>query len=84
MVELLYFAWVRERIGLPGERVEPPVEVTDVRGLIAWLAGRSAGHQAALGDAHGVRVAVDQRFASLDAPLDGVREVALFPPVTGG
>ena len=83
-MEILYFAWVRERIGLDREEVDPPTEVKDVAGLIAWLAARSPGHASALGNPACLRAAVDQKFANPDAPIAGAHEVALFPPVTGG
>jgi len=83
-VEILYFAWVRERIGADHEEIDPPADIVDVRGLIRWLATRSAGHEAALQDQACLRAAVDQKFVGLDAPLGGAREVAIFPPVTGG
>lgn len=81
---MLYFAWVREAIGTGAERVDPPAEVANVSDLIDWLARRSAGHAQAFADRARLRAAVDQRFVPLDATLDGAREVALFPPVTGG
>lgn len=81
---LLYFAWVRERIGTGTEDVEPPPEVTTVADLLDWLATRSPGHAAALADRSAIRVAVDEDFARPDAPLGAAREVAIFPPVTGG
>ena len=84
MVRLLYFAWVRERIGLDGETVEPPADVADVAGLISWLAGRGGGHAEAFAEPGRLRAAVDQAFVALDAPIAGAREIALFPPVTGG
>ena len=83
-IELLYFAWVREAIGRDGERVDPPAGVTDVAGLIAWLAARGGGYAEALGDQSRLRAAIDQVFVPLDAPLAGARELAIFPPVTGG
>lgn len=83
-MELLYFAWVRDAIGLDGETVSPPAEIVTVAGLIGWLKGRSAGHAAAFADPARLRAAVDQRFADADASIVGAREVALFPPVTGG
>lgn len=83
-MDILYFAWVRERIGLDREEVDPPAEVTDVAGLIAWLATRSPGHASALGDPTCLRAAIDQKFAGSDALITGAYEVALFPPVTGG
>jgi molybdopterin synthase sulfur carrier subunit len=83
-IDILYFAWVRERIGLDGESVTPPVDVTDVAGLIDWLATRSREHEAALADRARIRAAVDSAFAMPDTSIVGAREVALFPPVTGG
>jgi molybdopterin synthase sulfur carrier subunit len=83
-IELLYFAWVREAIGCDGERVEPPIEVTDVAGLIAWLAARGGGYAAALANPDKLRAAIDQVFVPLDAAIAGARELAIFPPVTGG
>ena len=83
-IDMLYFAWVRERIGRGAETVTPPAEVATVSALIDWLATLSDGHAAALGDRERLRAAVDQRFVHLDVSLADSREVALFPPVTGG
>ena len=83
-MQVLYFAWVRERIGFGAETVEPPVGLADVASLIVWLADRSDGHRAALGEPDQLRAAVDGTFVTLDAPIDGAGEVAIFPPVTGG
>ncbi|WP_448661696.1 molybdopterin converting factor subunit 1 [Sphingomonas sp. CJ20] len=83
-IAVLYFAWVRERVGTGQEAVDPPEAVVTVADLIAWLAGRSPGHAEAFADPARLRAAIDQRFVALDAPLGGAREVALFPPVTGG
>lgn len=84
MIDLLYFAWVREAIGTGGERVDPPEAVRTVGDLIGWLSQRSDGHAAAFADRARLRAAIDQRFVALDAPLGSAREVAIFPPVTGG
>lgn len=83
-LDILYFAWVRESVGVPSERVEPPAGVVDVTGLIGWLAGRSEGHARAFADIGRLRAAVDQAFVGLDASIVGAREIAIFPPVTGG
>lgn len=83
-IEMLYFAWVREMIGVGTEQVEPPAEVTTVAGLIDWLSGKGEGYAAAFVDSRRLRAAIDQRFVSLDAVLGQAREVAIFPPVTGG
>ena len=81
---MLYFAWVREAIGVGAERVDPPASVSNVSDLITWLAGRGEGYARAFADPARLRAAVDQRFVPLDATLGAAREVAIFPPVTGG
>ncbi len=83
-MHLLYFAWVRQKVGMAEEAVSPPAEVRDVAGLIAWLATRSPGHAAAFADPRQVRAAVNQDFATPDQPVAPGDEVAFFPPVTGG
>jgi molybdopterin synthase sulfur carrier subunit len=83
-LELLYFAWVREAIGRDGEQVDPPSEVGNVAELIAWLAARGGGYAEALANPDKLRAAIDQLFVPLDAPIVGAREIAIFPPVTGG
>lgn len=83
-MELLYFAWVRERIGTAGESLDPPVEVRSVADLLDWLAARSPGHAEALADRSAVRVAVDAEFAGSATLVTGAAEIAIFPPVTGG
>lgn len=81
-LDVLYFAWLRERIGAPRERVE--TNAATVTALVAELAARGERHAAALADLRAVRVAVDQQLADMDTPLSGAREVAFFPPMTGG
>ena len=83
-MRILYFAWVRQKVGMAEEEVSPPPEVRDVAGLVAWLAARSPGHAAAFAQAKQVRAAVNQEFASPEAPVGAGDEVAFFPPVTGG
>lgn len=83
-LDLLYFAWVRETVGTGAEQVDPPGDVVTVGALLDWLAKDSAAHEAAFADRARLRAAVDQRFAGLDASIVGAREVAIFPPVTGG
>ena len=82
MIEVLYFAWVRERVGVPRERIE--TSAATVMALIAELRAREERYDWAFGDLTSLRVAVDQELSSFDAPLDGVRELAFFPPMTGG
>ncbi|MGH1354510.1 MAG: molybdopterin converting factor subunit 1 [Thalassovita sp.] len=80
--DVVYFAWVRERIGLPSEQVESAA--TNVSDLITELSAREPRYAAAFADLSAIRVALDQDLSHFDAPLAGVREVALFPPMTGG
>lgn len=81
-MDVLYFAWVRERIGLPRETVQ--TDATTVQGLIDELRAREARYDMAFSDLSALRVAVDQELADWDTPLSGAREVAFFPPMTGG
>jgi molybdopterin synthase sulfur carrier subunit len=83
-MKVLYFAWLRQKIGLAEEEVAPPDRVRDVAGLIDWLAARSPGHAEAFANRAVVRCAVNQDFAGPDAPVRAGDEVAFFPPVTGG
>ncbi|MDB5704395.1 MAG: molybdopterin synthase sulfur carrier subunit [Sphingomonas bacterium] len=83
-VELLYFSWVREAIGTGSETLDLPADLATVADLIDWLATRSDGHARAFADRGRLRAAVDQLFVGLDVPLGIPREVAIFPPVTGG
>lgn len=81
-MDVLYFAWVRERIGLPKERIE--TSAATVADLVEELRGREDRYAAAFADLSALRVALDQELSDFDAPLDGVREIAFFPPMTGG
>lgn len=81
-MDVLYFAWVRERIGVPREQVE--TQARTVNDLVAELRSREDRYAAAFADLSALRVAVDQELADFDAALDGAREVAFFPPMTGG
>ncbi len=81
-LDVVYFAWVRERIGLGREAVE--TEAHDVAGLVGELAAREERYALAFSDLSALRVAVDQELCDFDAPLAGAREVAFFPPMTGG
>jgi len=81
-IEVLYFAWVRERIGIAREQVE--TGAATVADLIEELKAREERYAAAFADVSALRVAVDQELCEFDAPLAGAREVAFFPPMTGG
>ena len=82
MIDVLYFAWVRERIGLPKERIE--TGAATVADLVEELKAREERYAVAFADVSALRVAVDQELTDFDAPLSGAREVAFFPPMTGG
>ena len=81
-LNVLYFAWVRERIGLPKEKVE--TGAATVMELVEELRAREERYAMAFSDLTALRVAVDQELTEFDAPLNGAREVAFFPPMTGG
>jgi sulfur-carrier protein len=83
-VKLLYFAWLRARIGQAEEELAVPAEVRDVAGLLEWLRGRGGGYAEALRDLSVIRVAVNQDYVGRDHPIRAGDEVALFPPMTGG
>ena len=83
-MKIRYFAWMKRRVGLGEEEVTPPPTVTTVADLVAWLRTRSPGHAEALAEGAAFGAAVDQRTAPFDAPIAGAREVAFFPPFTGG
>jgi len=82
--KLIYFAWVRERIGKPQEQVTLPETVRTVKDLLAFLKERGDGYEAALRLPDVIRVAIDQEHVGHDAAIAGAREIALFPPMTGG
>lgn len=83
-IDLLYFAWVRESVGRDGETVDPPPQVATLADLLDWLAASSEPHASAFADRARLRAAIDQRFVPLDTAIAGAREIAIFPPVTGG
>lgn len=83
-VELHYYAWVRERMGCDKERMVLPDTLANVADLLDWLAARNAAGAAAFAEPGRIRAAVDGVMAGHDAAVSGAREIALFPPVTGG
>ena len=80
----MYFAWVRERIGRSEEELDPPPGVATVSDLIAWLSGRGEGYAHAFEKPSTVRAALDKVHARPETPIAGAKEVAFFPPMTGG
>jgi molybdopterin synthase sulfur carrier subunit len=83
-MKLLYFAWLRSKVGLHEEEISPPESVSDVASLIDWLKTRGPNYAEALANSAVVRVAVNQEYALPTQPIRAGDEVALFPPVTGG
>ncbi len=83
-VKLLYFAWVRERVGKTEEVVELPAGVRTVRDLVGWLSGRGEEYAHAFENPKVVRAAIDRAHARPEAAVAGAREIAFFPPMTGG
>ncbi|HMM63179.1 MAG TPA: molybdopterin converting factor subunit 1 [Mesorhizobium sp.] len=83
-MRLIYFAWVRERIGKPQEDVELPADIATVVDLLHWLKARGEGYEQALQYPEVIRVAIDHEHVGHGERLEGAKEVALFPPMTGG
>jgi molybdopterin synthase sulfur carrier subunit len=83
-MKAIYFAWVRERVGMNEEEIDPPAGVATVGELIAWLSERGEGYAHAFEKPRVIRVAIDRAHVKHDAPIAGAREIAFFPPMTGG
>lgn len=84
MTRLLYFAWVKEKTGVASEDIELPGDIATVAELIAWLKTRGPEFENAFAQEETIRAAVDQTHTKADAPIAGAKEIAFFPPVTGG
>lgn len=83
-MKVKYFAWVRERIGIEEEIIGPPVNVRTVGDLIAWLSGRDEAYAYTFETPSGIRAAIDYEHVKADAAIAGAREIAFFPPMSGG
>jgi molybdopterin synthase sulfur carrier subunit len=83
-VKVLYFAWIRERVGKAEEELEPPASVQTVGDLVQWLGGRGEEYAHAFANKKAVRAAIDRVHVRPETKIAGAREVALFPPMTGG
>ena len=83
-MKAVYFAWVRERIGKREETLDPPADVVTVTDLIAWLVARGDGYASAFADAATIRAAIDKGHVKHEVAIAGAREIAFFPPMTGG
>ena len=83
-MKALYFAWVRERVGLAEEEIVPPADVKTVADLVAWLKARGENYAAAFADEKTIRAALDRSHVKSDALIATAKEIAFFPPMTGG
>lgn len=83
-MKAVYFAWVRERIGKTEETLAPPPDVVTVADLIGWLKARGETYAAAFANEATIRAAIDRAHVKHDAAIAGAREIAFFPPMTGG
>ncbi|MGB6537584.1 MAG: molybdopterin converting factor subunit 1 [Xanthobacteraceae bacterium] len=83
-MKLVYFAWVRERVGKAEEEIEPPAGIATVAELIAWLAGKGEQYAYAFENPRVIRAAIDRSHVRADAKIAGAAEIAFFPPMTGG
>ncbi|HLN08873.1 MAG TPA: molybdopterin converting factor subunit 1 [Xanthobacteraceae bacterium] len=83
-MKILYFAWLRERVGRTEEEIQPPADVTTVGELIGWLAARGEDYAHAFANPRVVRAAIDRAHVKPDTAIAGAREIAFFPPMTGG
>ena len=83
-MRVLYFAWVRERVGKTDEEISPPAGVRTVAELMEWLAGRGEEYASAFANRKAIRAAIDRSHVRPDTAIAGAREIAFFPPMTGG
>jgi molybdopterin synthase sulfur carrier subunit len=83
-VKVLYFAWVREQVGTPEEQIEAPADITTIGELMNWLAGRGEHYAAAFANPRVIRAAIDHTHVGPESKIAGAREIAFFPPMTGG
>ena len=83
-MKLLYFAWIRVKMGVSGEHIDPPQNIKDIEGLIDWLKQRNPIANETFSDISNIRIAVNQEYVSINHPVKQGDEIAFFPPVTGG
>jgi molybdopterin synthase sulfur carrier subunit len=83
-MKLLYFAWIRLKMGVSGEHIDPPQNIKDIEGLLDWIKQRNAISNETFSDISNIRIAVNQEYVDTDHPVQPGDEVAFFPPVTGG
>jgi sulfur-carrier protein len=83
-IKVLYFAWVRERVGKAEEKIEPPADVETVGQLMVWLAGKGEHYAYAFANPKVIRAAIDRSHVRAETKIEGANEIAFFPPMTGG
>ena len=83
-MKLLYFAWIRVKMGVSSEHVDPPKNIKDIKGLIDWIKQRNPISNETFSDISNIRIAVNQEYVDIDHPVQAGDEIAFFPPVTGG
>lgn len=83
-MKILYFAWLRQKIGAGEERPDVPAEVSTPAQLVDWLKSQGSQYEDAFKDVSAIKVAINQEFADFDTAIKAGDEVAFFPPVTGG
>ena len=83
-MNLVYFAWIRVKMGVSGEHIDPPQNIKDIEGLIDWLKQRNPIANETFSDISNIRIAVNQEYVSINHPVKPGDEIAFFPPVTGG
>ncbi len=83
-MNLLYFAWIRVKMGVSGEQIDPPKNIKDIKGLIDWIKQRNQISNETFSDISNIRIAVNQEYVDIDHPVLAGDEIAFFPPVTGG
>jgi sulfur-carrier protein len=84
MIKLVYFAWVRERVGKPEEMLQPPASVITIADLIVWLKSQGEEYEYAFENGPLIRAAIDKMHVKHETAIAGAREIAFFPPMTGG
>ena len=83
-MNLVYFAWIRVKMGVSSEHIDPPKNIKDIEGLIHWIKQRNPVSNEAFSDISSIRFAVNQEYVDIDHPVQAGDEIACFPPVTGG
>ena len=83
-IKLVYFSWIRERVGVAEEKMIVPQSITTIEALASWLSTRDEGYASAFEHPRLVRAAIDRRHVKADALIAGAKEIAFFPPMTGG